>query len=1806
MGRLYDLEDKYKQSVPEQIKLAQQPGALKSTANQFGQAVTGMISSVGAAVESKGRTMQDIDYYTKPEDKAMEVLGKGMEKVGGFVKTPYKEMSDKLGEGVNQKYATFRGEDGRLDPKKFANPINYLHAIASGAGSYALPLVAAALTRGKGGPAAAGIMGGLAEKGDAVNSYAESVSKERGVSVDQLTKEELTNIDKASDVYLVAATVLETALPGYLSSIRKGATKGMIMDTLKAAPIEGGTEGLQRFSQNLVAKLSGISPDQALMEGAVDEAIVGALFGSTAAGVSSIGANPNVIHTDEKKAPEAKAQETAAILNDIQAHAPNVMSVVEQAVTTPVTLEQIATLSNEEKQVLGNALVQIKETKPELTAIDATLTMLAESGVKIPVTSISEETKIPVKNETKVTEPTPVEKPVEKVIEKPVEKAVENPVEKPVEKVKETTVVAEKPQKIVEKPVAEVKLTISREEKLFTRGAEMEKYKFGGKEMNGIGFAQALKENGFVILPEKRGASIGYAARNGNKKINVTGNVAKVWNKISQKTKEPKSVEEKSVPKLPDTDSQDFTNAVHDMLGHAAKKPSPIFIPESVKAEFIARNPNKTERKNMTMGQIQSEVAMIWKKQAKAAPKKTEKTDAMFSRETRGKDGKFTGSTKGIATDLEALNEQEIADLIRKEIRYNKLARDIKKQVNPILRTNLEIALVEKIVDSVGMKDGVSYYTKGKYEHSRGLVTVSTELGEKDFISTIVHEIRHHAFRHLTDGNKQLVVDWYNGLTEAERVSYYKPEFGAEKNVSDKLALFKSYEQSAKKRERKYGYPADFAMADETFNRKHDLETSDAANDALSPVHKQLQKIVDAILRLLIKINNVIFKGKISMLKKRETMDLYRNIFEEAKGPFKDIEGYAEMVSENRKTNPTGAAPMLSAEIVTENGNLRAQEIFNSAWKKLYGVDAPEHLYSMLNEGFGVGKTVKTAFVAGKAIQRGKSQEQRVEAREKNALRVKELRADLRTMYKEKTATAQEIKGKVISYVKANIPKQHRGQYLVAVKNAKTPANLAKVIARVDEQRAKYERSILVQSINKVIENIEKIPVDLQRTIVDITSNIELKNHTERLLRRLRKTKDHLDKQANDFEMPRRVLNELGILKRTPLKDISSQKLIAINNRLQQYSLVGRNIMKDKAVREKNALQETLAALEQSSVNLDKISPDDRLNTFVKHDLASPDDRRSFTDKAKESLPMDQDKFMRLQLSLLGMDRVFNKLDQRADYTGANYRTFKEPIDATWNVWQSAEDRILRSFYQMVNELKLTAKNSERIAIYAYVQQRGGKKKLIEDRKFTEEQIDAIVLTEKEMLAYTFMRKHLDDMHEKLAEKMEKDNNVMLGHQENYFPMLQDYGVAKPLLEELQDMNRMRSVPFGSIKERKENAHQALKLDAFQVFDSYIGKATYFVAMDKTIRDLSTIASSDKYRKSVGDNAQKVVLGWLDVLARKGGAVQKEAKWEEKLNHLNSNLSIAILGLRLTTMAKQPLALLDGAAEIGAYAFRGTRLIIDEEWRGFMRENSSEMRNRSGGDIAFERVIHNEVIPRIQDKAMYPIKFLDFYTAGAVWTGAYQKKMDELGLSVDLKNPNQEALKYANLVVRKTQASGNFKDLPPAVVNEYRTVSKLFFKFGTFVLNRWSYIAEDLPDKMKNNKQLAAQQLVFLSLSIAAEASVTALYYGLMHDDDDEDVSKKEKIARSMSSSLIQTIPFFGQIWSSLNYGTTPMPLIEVVNKFFDSLAQVYSAKKLETKEKHALRALSYAVGTIYGIPTAQAQQLLEKWLFGKPGEKHL
>ena len=98
-------------------------------------------------------------------------------------------------------------------------------------------------------------------------------------------------------------------------------------------------------------------------------------------------------------------------------------------------------------------------------------------------------------------------------------------------------------------------------------------------------------------------------------------------------------------------------------------------------------------------------------------------------------------------------------------------------------------------------------------------------------------------------------------------------------------------------------------------------------------------------------------------------------------------------------------------------------------------------------------------------------------------------------------------------------------------------------------------------------------------------------------------------------------------------------------------------------------------------------------------------------------------------------------------------------------------------------------------------------------------------------------------------------------------------------------------------------------LNEISPIEDFTGK-NWLLELGETTKMLGEIAASTKYAELVGDVGQLMVREWVDVIARKGGAAG--ASQIAILDTLRKNVGTGILGLKLSTIAIQPTALIDG------------------------------------------------------------------------------------------------------------------------------------------------------------------------------------------------------------------------------------------------------------------------------------------------------
>lgn len=255
---------------------------------------------------------------------------------------------------------------------------------------------------------------------------------------------------------------------------------------------------------------------------------------------------------------------------------------------------------------------------------------------------------------------------------------------------------------------------------------------------------------------------------------------------------------------------------------------------------------------------------------------------ALKDRSTRGKDGKFTGSKPDAITDKE----------IEEQISYGEafsIVKRIQKETNPALRSILQFKIAEQFMLGKNSRD---YVTDGYFSSQKALIAISTKVSRKEFEYVLRHEINHAAFALLPRDKQMDIEEWYIDLAkdpkrEQEFVAIY----------DGKPGLVQEYLDLSKKNIQNWDgsrmSPVTF-MADETFNRYvHKLD-----GKPKSALEKAYQDIVDAIVRLLERINQAIFKNRrlSAAAKKRATLNLYKNVFNAKSGDFTVPAGMLEML----------------------------------------------------------------------------------------------------------------------------------------------------------------------------------------------------------------------------------------------------------------------------------------------------------------------------------------------------------------------------------------------------------------------------------------------------------------------------------------------------------------------------------------------------------------------------------------------------------------------------------------------------------------------------------------------------------------------------------------------------------------------------------------------------------------------------------------------------------------------------------------------------------------------------------------------
>lgn len=903
--------------------------------------------------------------------------------------------------------------------------------------------------------------------------------------------------------------------------------------------------------------------------------------------------------------------------------------------------------------------------------------------------------------------------------------------------------------------------------------------------------------------------------------------------------------------------------------------------------------------------------------------------------------------------------------------------------------------------------------------------------------------------------------------------------------------------------------------------------------------------------------------------------------------------GYDGVIFKNISddVNPESLAPQ-DVVIAFEPEQIMTKSQLTEIWNKANTL-TPEQLQQELKEPKKLPITVEQLGIKPKAPFITKREDVllrqsiRKEVKLTKSIR-QEQKKEIIKEFNTKNTEIQGIKKSINDYIVKNIDKKNRGVFLNTIKNSKTNKDLAKAFVRIDNIAEKQE---IKTSISELKSNIEKltespsISADYKSKIKDIVSQYELTGHSQAIIDKLKSTQEYINKQQStggEIEMPQNILNKLKILSRIPKEQLTISQINGLKQEIQLLGLLGKTKLTAKESLYNNEKELRKQILTQS------INP---INSKLLENKPLGEKHNKFIEK-----------FIKLRNYLQKTKEALRPISGLAEITGV------EPMVDTLNLdfgnYLTFNDEALTKWYETTKDL--TDGNLERIGAYAILQREGGLERLKNSGR-SEDELNRLELTPKEMEAYNIARELFEEHYQEVKKYMLDNYNIEVGDVKNYvsfhndFEALSDLELFDRFGDRADEAIFTKKVEQGFTKETAKKSNIKLELNIDKILRRHLDDVAYMLTMGRDIKQYFEIINSEEMREKLGDVGSLLWLQYLDVMARKGGTAG--AKQIAVLDTLRKNISAGVLGFRLSSALVQFSSFADTIATIGSkYSLKGVANIsTSKEWRDFIMDNFPEVKKAVGDDIAF-REFGEGLLDKITRVGMTPLQFLDGIMRSIAAAGAYQKLAEKKGIEIDFKNPDTQLVQEATKLMRQSQGSSFFKDQPLAItaglgLTGNKSVNKTLLTFQSFMLNRWDNFKRQfwrLGIKEKNYKKAFMSFVWFAIVASALEESlrwstrkIISLFTG---DDDDE-----EEFVKNMVLNDVQAIPLMGQLASSMMYSSNPVPVINVMNDIIEGANYTVKGKTLETKLKGITQATGGLASLFGRIPGAsQLSQIIK------------
>lgn len=299
------------------------------------------------------------------------------------------------------------------------------------------------------------------------------------------------------------------------------------------------------------------------------------------------------------------------------------------------------------------------------------------------------------------------------------------------------------------------------------------------------------------------------------------------------------------------------------------------------------------------------------------------------------------------------------------------------------------------------------------------------------------------------------------------------------------------------------------------------------------------------------------------------------------------------------------------------------------------------------------------------------------------------------------------------------------------------------------------------------------------------------------------------------------------------------------------------------------------------------------------------------------------------------------------------------------------------------------------------------------------------------------------------------------------------------------------NIGMGSTKSRAQSSGGQYLRQDLDVYLDYINESINHIAMRETTADIYKLLSRKDLAEAIsqkyGVDAHRRLQRWASDCWH--DPVDKLTKWEQRLNRLRHNFTMATMAYRTSTallnFANLPLVMekmgaLNMARGLSTIYLGGVKNYRQQ--RDFILSKSTFMRDRAtnmdrdlarglklkeGQDVSKLTSKAHAVKEEVDRFAYSLISETDFMLSLPEWIQTYNNTIAQMQIEkpfMTVAEIDEEAVRLADKMVRETFGSGEMKDRPEVVKSRLLSQLLPFYSFTSLVMNQFIRGGYDIVD----------------------------------------------------------------------------------------------------------------------------------------------